>query len=81
MFFAKAKLHSETGALQKPSVSAKNLPHANFLNALVLIPLMLLFHKQKQALLVLVFVMAPQVVSQLNIDFLVSTYYIVISKI
>lgn len=81
MLFAKAKLLSETGALQKSLAAAKNLPQAAFLNALVLIPLALLFHKQNKHKVVLVFVMAPQMVSQLNIDFLANTYYYVISKI
>lgn len=67
--------------MQKSLVSAKNLPQADFLNALVLIPLAILLHKQKQAQIVLAFVMAPQMVSQLNIDFLANTYYYVISKI
>ena len=58
LLFAKTKVQSEICTLQKPSVNAKNLPQADFLNALVLIPLAIPFHKQKQAQSSACFVMA-----------------------
>lgn len=47
--FCKGKVTKRDGCFAKTFGHAKNLPQADFLHALVLIPLALLFHKQRQA--------------------------------